>query len=142
MINTNPFFPPLCQAIVALTLKTQKSLNAVSSTAATAAATSSKDVTLLELESALLARLQQIVVKRILGKGREYPRGETLLTHDHRGITGFQQEMGHTLEACVRMVIFYLLFCCSVVSVFLLFCCSVVLLFCCSVVLFFCFFSF
>jgi hypothetical protein len=41
---------PLCQAIVALTLKTQKSLNAAA--AATAAATtSSKDVTLLELVS-------------------------------------------------------------------------------------------
>ena len=97
---------PIFQAITMLTSKTQKSLDAASSSSSSASikTNSSRDVTLLELESALLARLKHIVTKRILGKGREYPRGEEASKHVSGGLDGFRIETMSTLESCVELV--------------------------------------
>jgi hypothetical protein len=99
---------PLCQAIVKLTAKTQKSLDAASLSSSSSSSSSSRDVTLLELESALLGRLKQIVTKRILGKGKDYPRGPTAAAHVSNGssaggLEGFCDETMATLEACVEL---------------------------------------
>ena len=95
-------FMPLANAIAALTLKVQKNLL----DKGTANLNNRKDVTILELESALLARLRTVLVKRVLGKGKDYPRGEAVASYSGGGSEVFAKEVHTALEECCNMAMY------------------------------------
>ena len=94
-------FMPLVRAIVLLTLKTQKNLLERGNVNLN----NRKDVNLLELESALLTRLRAVLTKRVLGKGRDYPRGDVIAAYSEGGSDGFANDVHNVLEECCNVAV-------------------------------------
>jgi hypothetical protein len=94
-------FMPVARAITMLTLKMQKNLL----DQGTVNLNNRKDVTLLELEGALLARLRAVLVKRVLGRGKDYPRGEVVAAYAEGGAEGFARDVHGVLGECCDLAV-------------------------------------